>query len=467
MTYFREEAAALLGPKGFLSDPAALAPHIRDWRGIYQGAAVGIALPASTAEAAALVGLCRNHGMRIVPQGGNTGLSGAATPDAGGNNVIVNLRRMNRIRALDPLNNTIVVEAGCILADIQAAAAQADRLFPLSLAAEGSCQIGGNLSTNAGGINVLRYGNARDLALGLEVVLADGSVLDLLGGLRKDNAGYDLKQIFIGAEGTLGLITAASLKLFPTLRQRATALVALRDIEAAPVVLSRCRAATADQLVSFELLPRFGLELAQRHGKARQPLDHAADWYLLIEAGSATEDFDLSGALERALGEGMAAAEITNGLLAESEAQRRELWRLREAMVEAQPQEGTGIKHDISVPVAAIPAFIRAATAALAAHDADLRLLIFGHVGDGNLHFNVLQPAGADPAGFQTRTGEINRLVHDCVTAHQGSISAEHGIGQLRRDELARLKSPVALAAMRAMKRALDPNGLFNPGKVL
>ncbi|TDQ83339.1 D-lactate dehydrogenase (cytochrome) [Dongia mobilis] len=467
MTAFQEQAAALLGPKGFLTDPAALAPHIRDWRGIFQGAAIGMALPASTAEAAALVRLCRDHGISIVPQGGNTGLSGAATPDAGGNNLVVNMRRMNRIRALDPLNNTIVVEAGCILADIQSAAAQADRLFPLSLAAEGSCQIGGNLSTNAGGINVLRYGNARDLTLGLEVVLADGSVLDVLGGLRKDNTGYDLKQFFIGAEGTLGLITAASLKLFPALRRRATALVALGDIAAAPMVLARCRAATADQLVSFELLPRFGLALARQHGGGRLPLDHPADWFLLIEAGSPSEDIDISGSLERALGEGMAAAEIADGLLAESEAQRRELWRLREAMVEAQPREGAGIKHDISVPVAAIPAFIRAATEALAAHDSSLRPLIFGHVGDGNLHFNVLQPAGADPAGFQARTGEINRLVHDCVTAHQGSISAEHGIGQLRREELARLKSPVVLAAMRAVKQALDPDGLFNPGKVL
>lgn len=463
---FRAAAAGLLGNKGFLTDLPALAPHLRDWRGIYQGNACGLALPASTADTATLVALCRQHGIRMVPQGGNTGLSGAATPDQSDDNVIINLRRMNRIRALDPANSTIIVEAGCILADIQARAAEADRLFPLSLAAEGSCQIGGNLSTNAGGINVLKYGNARDLTLGLEVVLPDGSVLDDLGTLRKDNTGYDLKHLLIGAEGTLGLITAAVLKLFPALRSRATALVALTNIDHAPHLLTRCRAATADQLISFELLPRFGIDLAHRHFATRLPMQNAAEWYLLIEAGTPSPDFDLGQALERSLGEALTAGEIGDGLLAESETQRRELWRLREAMVESQPREGASIKHDIAVPVAAVPAFIRAATTHLTGLDPDLRLLVFGHVGDGNLHFNILQPAGADAGAFQARTGALNTLVHDLVVAHQGSISAEHGIGQLRRDELERLKSPVALAAMRAIKQALDPDNLFNPGKV-
>jgi FAD/FMN-containing dehydrogenase len=464
---FRAAASACLGSKGFLTAAEAVAPHLKDWRGIYQGKACGLAMPASTAEAAALIALCRQHDVAIVPQGGNTGLSGAATPDESGNSVVVNMRRMNRIRALDAANSTIIVEAGCVLADIQAATAAADLLFPLSLAAEGSCQIGGNLSTNAGGINVLKYGNARDLTLGLEIVLPDGTILDSLGTLRKDNTGYDLKQLFIGAEGTLGLITAASLKLFPALRSRTTALVALTAIDHAPRLLARCRAATADQLVSFELLPKFGLALAQQHFSARLPMESRADWFLLIEAGTPSPDSNLAEALERALGEAMANGEISDGLLAESEAQRQELWRLREAMVESQPREGASIKHDIAVPVAAVPAFIHAATARLATLDLDLRLLVFGHIGDGNLHFNILQPRDALSVAFQARTAEVNHLVHDLVHAHQGSISAEHGIGQLRRAELLRLKSPVALGAMRAIKQALDPQNLFNPGKVL
>lgn len=464
---FQKAAANLLGAKGFLTAPDALAPQVKDWRGIYLGRACGLALPASTPEAASLVKLCREYRVSIVPQGGNTGLSGAATPDDSGRSVIVNMRRMNRIRSLDIANDTILVEAGCILADIQGAASEADRFFPLSLAAEGSCQIGGNLSTNAGGINVLKYGNARDLTLGLEVILPDGSVLDDLDTLRKDNTGYDLKQLFIGAEGTLGLITAATLKLFPALRARATALIALAGIDSAPKLLARCRAATADQLISFELLPRFGLDLARQHFSARNPLANPADWYLLIEAATPASDFDIGLALERSLGEALEAGEIADGLLAESEAQRRELWRLREAMVEAQPREGASIKHDIAVPVAAIADFIRSASTALIATDSTLRPLIFGHVGDGNLHFNILQPVDANATAFQARTAEINRIVHDCVTAHRGSISAEHGIGQLRRAELARLKSPVALVAMRQIKHALDPDDFFNPGKVL
>ncbi|MBL8708493.1 MAG: FAD-binding oxidoreductase [Rhodospirillaceae bacterium] len=464
---FRRDAAALLGEQGFLTDAETLAPSLRDWRGIYQGRACGLALPASTEDAAALVKLCVHHGIALVPQGGNTGLSGAATPDDSGRSVVVSLRRMNRIRSLDLGNDSITVEAGCILADIQAAAAAAERFFPLSLGAEGSCQIGGNLSTNAGGINVLKYGNARDLALGLEVVLPDGSVLDDLAPLRKDNTGYDLKHLFIGAEGTLGLITAASLKLYPALKGRATALVALGDLSQAPKLLARCRGATADQIVSFELLPRFGIDLAATHFEIRCPLDQATAWYLLIEAATPAADFDVSLALERALGEAMEAGELADGVMAESDAQRANLWRLREGMVEAQPREGASIKHDISVPVAEVPAFVTAALATLTAADSGLRPLVFGHIGDGNLHFNILQPHSADPRAFQARTDAINRLVHDLVAAHGGSISAEHGIGQLRKGELQRLKSPAALALMRQVKAAIDPGNLFNPGKVI
>nr|WP_298681706.1 FAD-binding oxidoreductase [uncultured Dongia sp.] len=464
---FQQAASALLGSKGFLTDPADLAAALTDWRGLYHGRACGLALPDSTDACAALIKLTAQHGINVVPQGGNTGLSGAATPDASGDAVVVNLRRMNRIRTLDTANDTIIVEAGCILANIQDAAAEAGRLFPLSLTAEGSCQIGGNLSTNAGGLNVLKFGNARALTLGLEVVLADGSVLDGLTTLHKDNTGYDLKQLFIGAEGTLGLITAASMKLFPAFKSRATALVALPGLDVAPALLARCRAATADQLISFELLPRFGLDLARQHFQARNPLEHTADWSLLIEAATPATDFDVALTLERALGEALDDGEISDGLLAESEAQRTNLWRLREGIVNAQPREGASIKHDIAVPVASVPAFVAEATRALAATHPDARLLCFGHLGDGNLHFNLLQPAGGDPAEFLGQTAAINRLIHDLVTAYRGSISAEHGIGQLRRDELHRLKSPIALGLMRRMKAAIDPDGRFNPGKVL
>jgi len=464
---FQQAAAHLLGPKGFLTDPLELQPVLSDWRGLYRGKACGLALPDSTAACAALIKLTAQYGIPVVPQGGNTGLSGAATPDERGDAVVINLRRMNRIRALDTANDTIMVEAGCILADIQAEASAADRLFPLSLTAEGSCQIGGNLSTNAGGLNVLKFGNARALTLGLEVVLPDGSMLDGLTTLHKDNTGYDLKQLFIGAEGTLGLITAAALKLFPAFTSRATALVALPALDMAPALLARCRAATADQLVSFELLPRFGLDLAHQHFNARNPLAHTADWSLLIEAATPAADFDVSLALERILGEALEDGQICDGLMAESEAQRTELWALREGIVNAQPREGAGIKHDIAVPVASVPAFVAEASATLKAAFPDVRLLCFGHLGDGNLHFNVLQPAGGDPTTFLAETGAINRLIHDLVMASRGSISAEHGIGQLRRGELQRLKSPIALQLMRQIKAAIDPEGRFNPGKVL
>ncbi len=464
---FQQAALALLGPKGFLTAPDDIAPHLTDWRKLYHGKACGLALPADTGAAAALVKLTAKHSIPIVPQGGNTGLSGAATPDASGHAVIVNMRRMNRIRSLDTANDTIVVEAGCILQQIQEAAAAADRFFPLSLTAEGSCQIGGNLVTNAGGINVLKYGNARALTLGIEAVLPDGSVLDALTTLHKDNTGYDLKQLFIGSEGTLGLITAASLKLFPAFKARATAFAGLASLEAAVTVLSRLRAATAEQLVSFELLPRFGLDLAQKNFGLRQPLDDAPEWVLLIEAATPSADFDIALALERALGEALEAGEIVDALMAETESQRQALWALREGIVNAQPKEGASIKHDIAVPVASTPAFVTETAAALAKAYPTARLLCFGHVGDGNLHFNLLQPEGGDPAAFLGLSPAINRLVHDHVAAHKGSISAEHGIGQLRRDELSRLKSPVALGVMRAVKAALDPDGRFNPGKVL
>jgi FAD/FMN-containing dehydrogenase len=464
---FRQAAFSLLGPKGFLTAQADLEAALTDWRGLYHGHACGLALPDSSRACADLVKLTARHGIPVVPQGGNTGLSGAATPDNSGDAVIIGLRRMNKIRALDSVNDTIIVEAGCILADIQAAAAAADRLFPLSLTAEGSCQIGGNLATNAGGMNVLKFGNARALALGLEVVLPDGQMLDGLTTLHKDNTGYDLKQLFIGSEGTLGLITAASLKLFPAFKSRATALVALSALDIAPTLLARCRAATADQLISFELLPRVGLDLARQHFDARNPLDQAADWSLLIEAATPAADFNVSLALERALGEALEAGEIVDGLMAESEAQRSELWSLREGIVNAQPREGASIKHDIAVPVASVPAFVAEASKALSAAYPIARLLCFGHLGDGNLHFNLLQPAVGNPAEFLGQTADINRLIHDLVAAYRGSISAEHGIGQLRRDELQRLKSPVALDLMRRMKAAIDPEGRFNPGKVL
>jgi FAD/FMN-containing dehydrogenase len=445
------------GPGGWIEDPDALAHRLTDWRGLYRGR-VRLALqPGSTAAVAEIVRLCAAASVPIVPQGGNTGMVGGATPSPAGDSVLLSLGRLDRIRQIDPLNDTMI-----ILQRVQEAAAAADRLFPLSLGAEGSCQIGGNLSTNAGGIAVLRYGNARELVLGLEVVLPDGSVLDGLRTLRKDNTGYDLKQLFIGAEGTLGIITAAALKLFPRPRERVTALAAIATPAAALTLLARCRAASADAVTSFELMPRQGIDLARAHvADTADPLPGHA-YYLLIELASPAAS-PLSPVLEKLLAAALEDGLIEDATIAASTAQAQRLWRLREAIVEALRLAGPTVKHDVAVPVSAVPQFLDEALRLTAELLPEGRAVPFGHFGDGNIHFNVSLSRDL-PAAQKER---LSASIHQLVARLGGSISAEHGIGQLRRDELQHFKSPVELALMRKIKAALDPAGIMNPGKML
>jgi FAD/FMN-containing dehydrogenase len=457
----------VVGPRGWLAEPADVAPYLVEARGLYRGATRLVARPASTAEVAAVVKICAAAGLAIVPQGGNTGLVGGGVPPAERDNVVLALGRMNKIRALDALNFTMTVEAGVVLAQAQAAAAAADRLFPLSLGAEGSCQIGGNLSTNAGGIAVLRYGNTRELTLGLEVVLPDGAVWHGLRGLRKDNTGYDVKQLFIGAEGTLGVITAACLKLFPKPREIETAFLALDRIEDVMALFSHARAATADQLTAFELVPRAGLDLALAHVPGiLDPLAARHPWYVLLEMSSSQQDSGLRALLERLLAAALAEGLVADGVLADSEAQRQRLWHIREGIVEAQLYAGS-IKHDVAVPVSRVADFVVRASAAVEARLPGIRPIAFGHVGDGNIHFNLTQPAGADKAAYLARWQEFNDLVHGIVRDLDGSISAEHGVGIMKREEITHYKAAVEIALMRRLKSALDPAGIMNPGKLV
>ncbi|MFN0044071.1 MAG: FAD-binding oxidoreductase [Alphaproteobacteria bacterium] len=459
---------AALGPKGCITDAGEIAPFVVDERKLYRGRTPAMLRPASTAEVAEAVRLCAEARVAIVPQGGNTGLCGGATPHEGNAEIVLNLGRMNRVRALDALNYTITVEAGCILAQVQAVAADADRLFPLSLGAEGSCQIGGNLATNAGGVAVLRYGNARDLVLGLEVVLADGRVLDGLTGLRKDNTGYDLKQLFLGSEGTLGIITAAVLKLFPRPREQATAICALENPEKAVALLARVRADSGDMITGFELMNRQCIALATaRVPGVPEPLASPAPYYVLVELSSAASASGLKEALEASLGAALEAGTIADAAIASSQAQGRAMWRLREAIPESQKIAGGGIKHDVSVPVSAVPAFIREAELRVRAELPTMRVFVFGHVGDGNVHFNLVWPEGADREAFLARWPQFNRIVHDVAADFGGSISAEHGIGRLKREEFLRYAQPLEVEMMQRVKAALDPLGLMNPGKVL
>ena len=462
-----ERLAGIVGPAHVLTGEADLAPHVADWRGRYRGAAACVVRPGSTTEVAAVVRLCSELEVPLVPQGGNTSLCGAATPDGSGQAVVVSLSRLHRIRAVDATNNTITVEAGCTLAAIQEAARQAGRLFPLSLASEGSCQIGGNLSTNAGGVQVLRYGNTRDLALGLEVVLPDGQVWGGLRGLRKDNTGYDLKQLFIGAEGTLGIITAAVLKLFPEPRAQVTAWLAVASPEAAVGLLSRAQARFDARLTAFELISDVALELVLRHIPGTfQPVS-ASPWHVLCEFSDGAAEATLRDGVETWLEEGMAGGAVTDAVVAHSRTQADRLWQLRENISEAQKAEGLSIKHDVAVPVSCIPEFLARADALLAAAFPGIRVVAFGHVGDGNLHYNLSQADPQENGRFMACQPEANRLVHDLVNALGGSISAEHGLGQLKREEIRRYKSPVEMALMASIKAALDPRGLMNPGKVL
>ncbi|UCV29893.1 FAD-binding oxidoreductase [Ferribacterium limneticum] len=457
-----ELLAGIVGTAQVLTDPADLAPFLTDWRGRYRGAAQCVVRPGNTAEVAAVVKACADAGVPIVPQGGNTSLCGAATPNEVGKAVVVSLSRLNRIAAVDPKNNTISVEAGCTLAAVQEAARAADRLFPLALASEGSCQIGGNLSTNAGGVQVLRYGNTRELTLGLEVVLPNGEIWNGLRGLRKDNTGYDLKQLFIGAEGTLGIITGAVLKLFPLPKTQVTCWLNVASPAAAVDLLNSAKSVFDSQLTAFELVSETSLGLVLKNIPDTQRPTAVSPWYVLAEFSAAEP-----AAIEIWLAEKLEAGEVNDGVVAQSEIQAKKLWALRENISEAQKIEGISIKHDISVPVSSIPEFLATADAALAKAFPGIRVVAFGHVGDGNLHYNLSKADAHDNAAFIASQPEVNRLVHDTVHALNGSISAEHGIGQLKRDEIRRYKSPVEMALMRSIKQALDPRGLMNPGKVI
>ncbi len=452
-----------------LTSAADMAPFLTDWRRKWTGSALAVVQPDTPQDVAAVLHWCHQQRVAIVPQGGNTGLSGGATPPAEGRSIVLSTARLNRIRAVDPLGLTMTVEAGVTLQQVQDAAREVDRLFPLSLAAEGSCTIGGNLATNAGGVQVLRYGNARELCLGLEVVTAAGELWNGLRTLRKDNTGYDLRDLFIGSEGTLGLITAAVLKLFPLPAAQLAAFVAVPSPDAALQLLSLAQQRLGPSLTAFELISETCLQLVERHvPAARRPLADPSPWYVLLELSSTTDAADAAQAIERLLEGAMEAGHATDAAISTSLQQFRSLWALREDISESQGAEGPTIKHDIALPIGRIPAFIESTSAALQRQFPALRLVVFGHLGDGNLHFNLSPPpSGMAAAAFVAQEAAVNRLVHDAVHDAEGSISAEHGLGVLRRDEAARYKSALELRLMTSLKHAFDPLNLMNPGKLL
>ncbi|WP_375787714.1 FAD-binding oxidoreductase [Bradyrhizobium sp. Pha-3] len=455
---------AIVGDKYAVTDPADIKPYVTEERDLFHGRSPLVLRPGSTAEVAAICKLASEHRIALVPQGGNTGLVGGQTPHHG--EVVVSLRRLDKIRDIDVESNTMTCEAGVVLQIAQQKAADVDRLFPLSLGAEGSCTIGGNLSTNAGGTGALAYGVAREMALGVEVVLADGRVLNALSKLKKDNTGYDLRNLFIGAEGTLGIITAATLKLFPKPRAVETAYVGLKSPAAALKLLSISRNEAAGSLTSFELLADIAVDFSIRHGiDIRDPLESKHPWYVLMELSSSRDD--ARDALEAILAQGMEDGIVDDAVIAANLSQRQAFWKLRDEMSAAQKPEGGSIKHDISVPVAAVPAFIAEANAAVVKLIPGARPVPFGHLGDGNIHYNVSQPVGANAADFLARWHEVNAVVFEIVLRMGGSISAEHGIGVLKRDELPDVKDKVAIELMRQVKAMLDPLGIMNPGKVL
>ncbi|MDB6042386.1 MAG: dependent oxidoreductase [Gammaproteobacteria bacterium] len=463
-----EALEEILGADGVLTDAVDTAPFLTDHRRLYHGQALAVALPRSVEQISRLLAYCNERHVGVVPQGGNTGYCGGATPDESGREIVVSLQRLNHIRSVDSLNYSLVAEAGCILADVQRAADDAERFFPLSLGSEGTCQIGGNLSTNAGGTSVLRYGMMRDLVLGLEVVLADGRILSSLSALRKDNTGYDIKSLFLGAEGTLGVITAASIKLFPKVRSSATAFAAVSDVRAAIDLLARLREASGDRVSSFELIPRIGIDLTTRHiPGVTDPLGRPYSWYVLCELTSSRAADPLDDVIEEALASALEDGLVLDAALARSERERDALWKLRETIPEAQRLDGANLKHDISIAVSALPGFVERASRWVHENVLDGRLVAYGHVGDGNLHFNLNQAPGSDRNTFLAREAPLKRAIHDLVREFGGSFSAEHGIGRLKVGELERYASPVELDLMRAVKRAFDPNGVLNPGKVL
>jgi FAD/FMN-containing dehydrogenase len=450
----------LLGPRGFSEDPAEIAPHLEEWRGKYHGRSAAMLKPASTAEVAAILKICRETDTPVVPQGGNTGLVGAQLPHNG--EIILSLERMRAIRTVDADGGYLIAEAGVTLTEAHQAADDAGLMLPLSMASEGSATVGGALSTNAGGINVLRYGMAREQTLGLEVVLADGRVLDLLRSLRKDNTGYDLKQLFIGAEGTLGVVTAACLRLLPRPALRATAFLAVPDVDSALKILTRVQGATGGMVNACELVPRYGMELVTKHMGARDPFSVPSPWYVLIEVSGAPMLKDVfEEALSTALEDGLAS----DAAIAASETQRLALWQLREGMSEAEKREAPSFKHDVAVPVSAQGAFIDRAIAAVAAFEPKIMPMVFGHLGDGNLHFNFMIPKGCED--LLDRWDDVASVVYAVVKEFTGTISAEHGIGVMKRQELAKLRSSTEIDAMRVLKAAFDPKNILNPGKLL
>ncbi len=462
------ELKEIVGSGGWLDTPADIAPLLTDHRRLYQGASPLVLLPRSASEVAAILAICNAREVAVVPQGGNTSYCGAATPDASGTQIVLAMRRMNRVRSIDAANYSMIAEAGVTLAGVQAAAREASRLFPLSLGSEGTAQIGGNLSTNAGGTAVLRFGMMRDLVFGLEVVLADGRVIPGLTSLRKDNTGYDIKSLFIGAEGTLGIITAASLKLFALPRDVVTALIGVPSVQRALDLLVRLRDAAGDQVTGFEIMPQRAVELCVEHIEGvANPLTQQAPWYVLAElsspnAGQGLNDL-LTAQLESAAGDGV----VIDALIANSIAQAQAMWKLREGIAAAQTRHGQSLKHDISVPTTALPALIERGTKLAEKLVPDGEVISYGHLGDGNLHFNVSQRRGADAKAFLARKAVLEEAMFDLVGELGGSFSAEHGIGQLRAPQLAKRANAAELAVMHSIKKALDPNGILNPGKVL
>jgi D-lactate dehydrogenase (cytochrome) len=460
-----DEIRRTVGSKGWIGEAADLEPYLVEERGLFRGRSAAVVRPADTAETAAVVRICAEAGIAIVAQGGNTGLVGGGVPDGG---IVLSTARMNRIRGLDAANRTLTVEAGVILADVQRAAEEAGLLFPLSLGAEGSCRIGGNLATNAGGVTVVRYGNVRDMVLGLEVVLADGRVWDGLRALRKDNTGYSLKHLFVGSEGTLGIITAAVLELFPRPRSRATALAAVPTVAAAVGLLTRVDEVAGDCLTAFEFMGRTGVAFCLRHVPGIiDPFADEHPFYALIELTTPRPDEPLSDTLETLLADAFEDGICLDAVIARSEAQAHDLWRLRETIPEGQKPEGGSIKNDVAVPVSRLAEFIDRATRAVEAAMPGIRVVPFGHLGDGNVHFNLSQPVGADRQAFLAEWDRFDRIVSDIAMDLGGSFSAEHGIGRLKTVDMGRYKSAEELDLMRAVKRALDPKGILNPGKLI
>jgi len=456
---------AALGDKAVLTDAVDLAPALEEERGLYHGTSPALVRPANTEQVSKIVRICAEHDTPVVPQGGNTGLVGGGVPDGA---VVISFNRMNKILSVDPVNLTMEVEAGAILADVQAAAADAGAYFPLSLGAEGSCHIGGNLSTNAGGVHVVRYGNARQLVLGLEVVLADGRIWDGLRGLRKNNTGYELKELFLGSEGTLGLITKAVLRLYPKLHSKSVALAGCGSFEQALELFHAARTRAGDVLMACEVMSGFALSLAEKHvDGVSSPLEGRHQAYVLLEFGSTDADANLDELMEAALSDAFEATVIEDAVIAQSTSQAEQLWKIRETIPEAQKKEGGSIKHDVAVPVSKTPEMIARATELVEGLIPGVRVVAFGHLGDGNIHFNLTQPEGADKQEFLSHWHAVNEQVHDLVQSMNGSFSAEHGVGQLKTGEMARLKSEVELDLMRTLKSALDPKNLLNPGKVI